>query len=165
MGTFDQSTERDLDLGLVNGTRSGLDVVGTINNESATGAGQVLTGDAPGTGETTSVAGLIIRYTGTTTGDQGKVKITMGVAELFDRALYDITNIADGYLDYRMESMADRAGDLEDNIEEMEDRLNRKMEMMINRFVAMEVALSKIQNQSNWLTGQINASYSGWWAW
>ena len=166
LGTFDQSTERDLDLGLVNGTRSGLDVVGTINNESATGSGQALVGDKPGIGDPpTSVEGLTIRYTGTTTGDQGTVKITMGVAELFDRALYDITNIADGYLDYRMESMADRVDDLEDNIEEMEDRLNRKMEMMINRFVAMEVALSKIQNQSNWLTGQINASYSGWWAW
>lgn len=168
---LEESTTRDLDLGLVNGTRSGLDVVGTINNESATGSGQALVGDAPGTGETTSVQGLTIKVTLTPAQlssqgqDQGNVKITMGVAELFDRALYDITNIADGYLDYRMESMADRVDDLEDNIEAMEDRLNRKMEMMINRFVAMEVALSKIQNQSNWLTGQINASYSGWWAW
>ena len=36
---------------------------------------------------------------------------------------------------------------------------------MINRFVAMEIALSKIQNQSQWLTGQINASYSAWGQW
>jgi flagellar capping protein FliD len=33
---------------------------------------------------------------------------------------------------------------------------------MINQFVAMEVTLSKLQSQSEWLTGQINASYSGW---
>ena len=162
LGTIDQSTERDLDLGLVNGAHGGLDVQGTINSESATGAGQVLTGDAPGTGETTSVERLVIRYTGTGTGDQGDVKITMGVAELFDRILDDITNIADGYLDYRIESMGNRIDDFEDQIEDMEARLNRRMETMINRFVAMELALARIQNQSDWLSAQIGASFSGW---
>ena len=44
----------------------------------------------------------------------------------------------------------------------MEAQLNLKMERMINKFVAMEVALSRIQNQSDWLSGQINASFSGW---
>jgi flagellar capping protein FliD len=44
----------------------------------------------------------------------------------------------------------------------MEARLNNKMEMMINKFVIMETALAKIQSQSQWLSGQINASYSGW---
>ena len=156
------STTRDLDLGLVNGEHSGLDVQGTINAESATGTGQVLTGDAPATGETTSIEGLSIRYTGTGTGSQGTVKITMGVAELFNRLLYDITNTADGYLDYRMESMRDRVDDLEDDIQEMEARLDRKTEMMINRFVAMETAISKLKSQSQWLSGQISASYNGW---
>ncbi|MDY7036405.1 MAG: hypothetical protein SV375_09640, partial [Thermodesulfobacteriota bacterium] len=164
LGAFDQSAERDLDLGLVNITRSGLDVVGTINGEAATGSGQTLVGDAPGTDETTSVEGLTIRYTGPSTGAQGTVKITMGTAELFDRVLYDITNISDGYLDFRLDSMGERVNDLKYDIEDMEARLNLKMEVMINKFVAMELALSKIQNQSQWLTGQINASFSGW-AW
>ena len=159
---LEESTTRDLDLGLVNGSRSGLDMVGTINSESATGVGQVLNGDAPATGETTSVEGLTIKYTGTETGAQGYVKITMGVGELFDRVLYNITNAADGYLDYRLESMGDRIDDLEDNIDEMEARLNRKMEMMINRFVAMELAMAKIQNQGQWLMAQISGSFSGW---
>jgi len=44
----------------------------------------------------------------------------------------------------------------------MEDRLDRRMERMINRFVAMEMALNKIQSISNWLAGQINAANSGW---
>jgi len=152
------------DLGLGSITE-GVDVVGKINGEDATGSGQVLTGDAPATGETTSVEELTIKYTGTETGAQGYVKITMGIGELFDRVLYNITNAADGYLDYRIESMGDRIDDYEAQIEELEARLDRKMEMMINRFVAMELALSKIQNQSNWLTGQINASYSGWAGW
>ena len=153
---------RDTDLGLVNGAHSGLDVQGTINNESAGGSGRSLTGDVPGTGETTSVEGLTIRYTGALTGDQGSVTVTMGVAELFNRVLYDITNAADGYLDYRLESLAYRIEDFEDNIEEMEARLNRKMEVMVNKFVAMELALANIQNQSDWLAAQVSASFSGW---
>ena len=153
---------RDQDLGLVNGAHGGLNVEGTINNESATGTGQVLTGDAPGTGETTSVEDLSIRYTGTGTGDQGDVEITMGVSELFDRILYDITNVADGYLDYRLESIADRVTDLDENIKEMVARLDRKTETLINRFVIMELTLAQIQNQTDWLAGQIKASYSAW---
>jgi flagellar hook-associated protein 2 len=155
-------SQRDGDLGLVNGAHAGLDVAGTINAEAATGSGQNLKGDAPGEGETTSVEGLVIKYTGSGIGSQGNVKITMGVAELFDRVLYDITNIADGYLDFRIESLADRIDGFDDRIEEMEARLDRKMEMMTNRFVAMELALSQIQNQSQWLANQLNASFSGW---
>jgi hypothetical protein len=44
----------------------------------------------------------------------------------------------------------------------MEAFLNRKMETMINRFVMMEMALNEIQTQSDWLAGQLNASYNGW---
>jgi flagellar hook-associated protein 2 len=147
---------------------SGVDVAGTINNEAATGSGQLLTGDAPGSGETTSVEGLTIKVTLTAAQlasqgqDQGNVKITMGVAELFDRALYDITNVSDGYLDYKIESLADRIDDFETQIGGMEVRLDRKMETMINRFVAMELALAKIQNMSDWLTGQVNTVSRGW---
>ena len=162
LGAIALSTTRDTDLGLVNGTHSGLNVQGTINNEPATGSGRTLTGDAPGSGETTSVEGLTIRYAGTGSGAQGSVTVTMGVAELFDRILYDITNASDGYLEYRLESMAERIDDFQEDIEKMEARLNKKMERMINEFVAMETALAKIQSQSDWLAGQINASFSAW---
>ena len=103
------------------------------------------------------IEGLIIKYTGTGTGDQGTVKITMGVAELFDRVLYDITNVTDGYLDYKIESVSDRIDDFEEQIEDMEADLDQKMELMINRFVQMEVLLGQLQNQSDWLTSQISS--------
>lgn len=163
LGSIDQSTTRDTDdLGMVDGSHSGLDVQGTINGESATGSGQLLTGDEPGSGETTSVEDLVIKYTGTGTGSQGDVKITMGVAELFDRILYGITNITDGYLDYKIESVADRIDYFEDRIEDMEADLDQKMERMINRFVQMEVLLGRLQSQSSWLAGQINSVSGAW---
>lgn len=161
-GTVSAST------GIINGSDSGVDVAGTINGEAATGSGRVLTGDAPATGETTSVEGLSVKVTLTpdqlaSQGEsQGNVKITMGVAEKFDRALYDITDPIDGYVAFKQESLNNSIDDSETQIEQMEAFLDRRTETLINRFVAMELALSKIKSQSDWLTGQINASYSGW---
>ncbi|MBW2339998.1 MAG: flagellar filament capping protein FliD [Deltaproteobacteria bacterium] len=140
---------------------NGVDVTGTINGEAATGSGQVLTGDD---GEA-NVDGLVVKYTGTSTGDLGTIKLTLGAAELFDRALYNMTDDYEGYIAFKQDSLQDRVEDFEDQIKEMEARLDRKMEQMINRFVAMEIALSKIKNQSEWLAGQINATFSGWKWW
>jgi flagellar capping protein FliD len=45
----------------------------------------------------------------------------------------------------------------------MEAILAKKREQMLNRFLAMELALQKIQSQSSWLTGQLTAAENGWW--
>ena len=137
---------------------NGNDVEGTINGESATGSGQTLTGDEG----TEDVEGLVIKYTGTDTGEVGNILLTLGVAEQFDRTLFNITDIYDGYLSFKQESLKDSIDLFEGHIEEMEVRLDLKMENMINQFVAMEVALSKMQSLSQWLSGQISAIYSGW---
>jgi flagellar hook-associated protein 2 len=132
---------------------NGVDVAGTINGEAATGSGQFLTGDD---GEN-NVDGLVIKYTGTTEDlHVGDVKLTLGTAELFDRVLYSITDSYDGYLAFKQDSLQDSIDSLGTRVDEMEARLNQKMERMINKFVAMETALSRIQSQSQWLAGQLN---------
>ena len=159
LGTIDQNTKRDKDLGLINGTVTGLDVAGTIDGESATGTGQLMRGD---TGNT-NTDGLTISCTGTSDNiDLETVKITLGVAELFDNALFNITDSIDGYVAFKQDSLQDRITSFDDQIEQVEARLDRKMESMINRFVAMELAMSRIQNQSSWLSGQIEAAFKGW---
>ncbi|RLJ03868.1 MAG: hypothetical protein DRP14_04385 [Candidatus Aenigmatarchaeota archaeon] len=107
---------------------------------------------------------MSISYSGTGT-PATTFTLTLGIGVLLDRQLGFITDTTDGYVAFKQESLQDSIDSYETRIEQMEAQLNRKMEMMINKFVAMEVALSKIQNQSNWLTGQINASYSGWAGW
>lgn len=159
LGMVDQETERDLDLGLINGTVTGQNIAGTINGESATGAGRVLTGSSGNA----NTDGLAVRYSGTGNDvDVGTLKLTLGVAELFKRSLYSITDATDGYAAFKQTSLQDQIDNIEDRIEDMQTRLDQKMEAMINRFVAMELALSRIQNMSSWLTGQINAAQSAW---
>ncbi len=137
---------------------NGQDVQGTINGETATGSGQILEGNE---GES-NIDGLVIKYTGTETGDIGTVKLTIGTAELFNRALYHITDKYDGYLSFKQDSLQESIKDFEKRIEEMEVRLDNKMELLVKKFIAMEKALSVIQNQSQWLAGQISAIATGW---
>ena len=159
LGAYDQNTEMDLDLGLINGSITGQDVAGTIDGEAATGSGRLLTGDD----DNTNTDGLAIEYTGTSNDiDAGTIKLTFGVAELFERSIFNITDPFDGYGAFKEDSLQNSINSFETQVEQMEARLDRKMEAMINKFVAMEVALARIQSQSQWLTGQISATYSGW---
>jgi flagellar hook-associated protein 2 len=68
----------------------------------------------------------------------------------------------DGYVANKEEAIQDTIDNLDERIEAMEERVDRKMTRMINQFIAMEMALSTMQSQSDWLAGQINASYSAW---
>ncbi len=138
---------------------AGVDVAGTINGEEATGVGQVLTGN-PGQ---PNVDGLAIKYTGTAQGvDIGTVKLTYGVAELYQRALYNMTDSIDGYLTSKQKSMQESIKNYQTQIDEMEARLELKREQLLNNYARMEAALLKIQNQGNWLLSQLTAASSGW---
>ena len=137
---------------------NGVDVAGTINGEAATGSGQFLTGDS---GDN-KVDGLVLKYTGTfENSDVGNVKLTIGVAELFDRVLYNITDSYEGYVAFKENSLQDNIDRLQTRMDDMEVRLNRKQQIMINQFVAMETFISQIQTQSQWLSQQINQLSSG----
>jgi len=86
----------------------------------------------------------------------------VGIAKLFERALFNITDPYSGYVSFKQDSLRNSIKDLDIRVEQMEGRLNRKMEMMINRFVAMETALGNLQSQSQWLSGQNSASWNAW---
>ncbi|MCX7635070.1 MAG: flagellar hook protein, partial [Syntrophales bacterium] len=137
---------------------NGLDVAGTINGEVATGNGQVL----KASDEAENIRGLTLRYTGTETGNVGSLKLTLGIAELFDRALYYITDQFEGYVSYKQQSLKEQVSSFGKQIADMEARLEKRRQEMINRYVQMELALQKIQSQSNWLASQLNAATKLW---
>jgi len=132
---------------------NGQDVMGTINGEAATGKGQKLTGNKG----SANIEGLSIRYTGSSTGNVGNIKFTTGVAEMFDRTLFNITDSYEGYVAFKKDSLSEHINDLEERIEQMNARLDLKKEAMLVRFQAMELALSKMQSMSDWLTSQLNS--------
>ena len=140
--------------GLSNGSSSGQNVAGTINGEAATGVGQVLTGDEPPTDGSTSVEGLSILVTSTTTGAKGNVKLTLGSGELIYRELDSITDALSGYVTTRIDGLQDTVDDLQKHIDAMEARLILEKDQLTNQFVVMESALSQMRTLSNWLAQQ-----------
>ncbi|MFA6411420.1 MAG: flagellar filament capping protein FliD, partial [Syntrophales bacterium] len=72
------------------------------------------------------------------------------------------TDSFEGYLADKQKSLQNSINRFQTQMDEMEARLDRKQEQMTNRFVQMELALQKIQSQSNWLAGQLGAADKAW---
>ncbi len=122
-----------------------------VNTGDATGSGETLTGISG------NAEGLVIRYSGTATGPVGSFTLTLGVAELLERNLYQVTDPVYGYLPDKQETIQDAITNYDEDIATMESRLERKMQDLESRFIAMESTLSSLQSMSSWLTSQIGA--------
>ena len=123
-------------------------------------------GDASGSGEyltgiSGNAQGLVVRYSGTATGSIGSFTLTYGVAELLERSLYQITDSTYGYLPDKQEAIQERINGYDERIATMEARLEKKMQELELRFIAMETTLSSLQNLSSWLSSQIKSMTSG----
>ena len=106
--------------------------------------------------------GLMVRYSGSDTGNVGSITLIYGVAEQFYRVLYNLTDPLNGNIQSAKEAISNNIDNLEDRIERLEDRIENRLKRLTDSFIKMEMALSQIQNQSNWLSGQISASLNGW---
>lgn len=144
-------------LGIIGGTYEGVDVAGRIRKDGSTtwmtmtGKGQALTGD-----DGQDAEGLVIKYAGTANGIFDFQFIT-GVGEKMDRALFSMTDAYEGYVADKQESLKNQMDGIDLKIENLERRISKKEETMINKFVMMEKLLSQLQSQQSWLGGQINS--------
>jgi flagellar hook-associated protein 2 len=88
--------------------------------------------------------------------------VTFGVAELYDRVLFNSTDSLEGYISFKQQSIQGSISSYTTQIDEMEARLLIKKNMLLTRFARMESALQQLQSQSNWLGGQTEAASNGW---
>jgi len=131
-------------------------VVGSINGEAATGTGQTLVGDAPpDISSSTSIEGLTIEVTSTTTGSKGNVRLTMGVGEMMYNNVDSVTDQFDGLLTIRMDGLQDTIDDMQDSVVAMEKRLAMETLRLNKTFVALELNLSKLQSVSSFMAQQL----------
>jgi flagellar hook-associated protein 2 len=99
----------------------------------------------------------VVRYSGTATGSIGSLTLTYGLAELLNRSLYQITDSTSGYLPGKQEAIQKTIDRYDERIAAMEARVEKKMEELELRYIAMESTLSSLQSVSSWLTSQINS--------
>jgi flagellar hook-associated protein 2 len=136
-------------LGLSGGTYSGLDVVGTIGGNAATGSGQLLTG-----ADDTGVEGLMIRYEGADTGIVGSMLFSRGVASAVESAANLLLGSGAGSIDGIVDNIDPLVDRLNDRIQKLEARLEQRREYLLAKFARLEEALALAQGQSEWLAAQ-----------
>jgi flagellar hook-associated protein 2 len=132
-------------------THAGTDVVGTIGGVVATGVGSTLS-VPPGTEAT---AGLSVEVLGNATGLVGSIDYDRGVAQRLASVLDRALDSADGYLTTTAAGADRRIADLDASISAYEIRLAAREKRLRLQFSQLEVALSNLQNQGNWLAGQL----------
>lgn len=137
-------------LGLAAGEYRGDDVQGTIGGMAATGTARTLTG-ASGT----DVEGLSITYSGSDTGSVGTITFSRGIAGAVARVADVLLGIGEGSIQSVIDGLDRQVRQLNERIERLDARLERRREDLIRRFVALESALARAQSQSQWLAMQL----------
>lgn len=78
-----------------------------------------------------------------------------GIAERFSESLQVWTRSATGILSTRIDGYNEQIKFVRNQMESMEARLAMREQQLKKQFSTMEVALSSLQNQMSWLSGQI----------
>ena len=130
---------------------TGIDVAGTIDGDTATGRGRLLTmpfGHA-------RLGGLTLEITATSPGALGSFTYEPGLAQRLSSAILDATDVASGYVTSTEKALKSRIDFVEDQVESMERRLVQYEARLKRQFAALESTLGMLSQQSNWLAGQL----------
>jgi flagellar hook-associated protein 2 len=126
---------------------AGVDVAGTIGGFAATGAGQSLTGMGDS-------AGLALKITGGSTGDRGLVSYARGYAYQLDKLLGNMLD-TDSLIAGRLGGIGSSIEDIGDRRQAMISRLESVEKRLRAQFTALDIAMARMQQTSNFLTQQL----------
>jgi flagellar hook-associated protein 2 len=127
---------------------AGVDVAGTINGETTTGSGQMLTGS---TGNA-NTEGLQFLYTGNTLGAVGNLLFTKGMSPIFTDLIGGMTDSVNGVLTATDQSLTDQIKTIDESISDLQERLADKQVSLRAKFARMEQAVSQLQSQQSRLS-------------
>lgn len=134
-------------LGFADGSDTGLDIVGTIHGEAATGVGNVLTGNGG-----TTYAGMTVTFEG---------KRLQSSVDKVDTGIIDkLTTLMDGYLgangliNSRTSSLSDQIEDIGVQRETLGRHLSAYEDRLVKQFSAMDGLVAQLNSTSTYLQGQ-----------
>ena len=138
--------------------QAGVDVLGTINGEPATGVGRTLTGNA-GNAHT---EGLQLLVTATTPspagGATGHAAVTQGVADSLGRTLTQILDPVNGAVIGAEHGLNLQISDTQDQIQKIQDQVSTYKDYLTQMFSQMESRVSALQAQGSAFAAQIGTS-------
>jgi flagellar hook-associated protein 2 len=145
-------TDATAQLGIAAGIYAGVDVAGTIGGLAAIGSGRSLTGATGGPTE-----GLAVKYNGTATGAMGTVTFMQGAAGALYIAADAIARSGDGAVANQQESIQRTITSLTARADTIQQMLDRRRDLLVKQYTAMEAAIGRIQAQGTALTNFIKS--------
>ncbi len=127
---------------------AGVDVLGTINGETATGAGQFLTGSSGNA----NTDGLQVQYSGSSTGSMGSISTSKGMGMQVSDLLLTFTDSVSGALSAGDKTLKTQIESLGTDITTLQSRMTERTTELRNKFSKMEAAMSKAQAQGQRLS-------------
>jgi len=153
-------SQNTAEMGLADATYNGVDVVGTVNGETMTGSGRILTGPTT----SSNIAGLSIRVSLTPAqlisqgNSQGTVTLTQGVADQVRRTLKSITDPFDGLIATREGAIDDTIAAALEQIASLNSRIEVRLSNLQKQFTAMETAVAQFNSLGSFLGSQLAAT-------
>ena len=148
------------DLGLTAGTEDvGRDVAGTFTvngvSESATGRGQLLSGND----DNTFTADLQLRVqlspADITAGSEAEITVTRGIGATLDSLLNDILDPVDGTLKTLDDGFDQQLESLQQSFDRQSALFDQQQTSLIEQFVELESALSELNSTSDFVASQL----------
>jgi flagellar hook-associated protein 2 len=140
----------------------GEDVAGTINGETATGAGQILTGND--SNYTTAGLKLKVELTDADllTGSDGTIKVFRGIAAQAQSMVNNLTKSTDGTFARRTRALELQIDDIESQVDDMNQRMELKRQRLVDKFNEMETLIGQLNSQSDYLTSALASLNANW---
>jgi flagellar hook-associated protein 2 len=148
------------DLGMIAGQKSsGKDVVGSFRvndiDESATGKGQILSGDS----DNENTSGLLVRvslsaadFSGETTAN---LTVTRGIGASLGKLLDDFLSSEDGLASIANSGFDSQLSNLQASVDRQQAVFDRQQEQLVKQFSALESAISQLQSTSSYVASQL----------
>ncbi|HML82713.1 MAG TPA: flagellar filament capping protein FliD [Thiomonas arsenitoxydans] len=133
----------------------GTDVVGSINGQTGTGAGQQLTVTGPG-----AALGLQLNISGQATGSLGSVTVSQGIYQQMNAILTQALNTQSGFVSAATSGLNNTITGINQQITQLQNSAASQTALLQQQFNAMQTQVAQLQSVGQYLTAFFNPSSS-----
>lgn len=133
----------------------GTDVVGAINGQVGTGAGQQLTVTGPG-----QALGLQVNITGQATGSLGSVTVSQGLYQQMNTILTQALNTQSGFVSAATSGLNNTIKGINQQITQLQTSAASQTALLQQQFNAMQTQVAQLQSVGQYLTAFFNPTSS-----
>ena len=129
----------------------GTDVVGSINGQTGTGAGQQLTVTGPG-----AALGLQVNISGQATGSLGSVTVSQGIYQQMNAILTQALNTQSGFVSAATSGLNNTIKGINQQITQLQNSAASQTALLQQQFNAMQTQVAQLQSVGQYLTAFFN---------